>query len=223
MKKLLVLLLCLIMCVCFVSCEYSVAPDSNESNTERPSAPDKDTQEDNKLPKEQSSLWKTAYLDFLETKKDSHLSYTLVYVDGDDIPELYLSGVCEAEGDSICSYKNGIVIEQSLNRTGGGKYIERSGNIINQNGHMGLCYTDVYKLNENGFTKTLNALSKERVEDLGNGEYNTFYEYSIAGEAVSEEAYNAAVNSSFDFTQSVRFNENAVSYDVIKQQISDCK
>ena len=49
--------------------------------------------------------WKTAYLNFLEQEKDSHRSYALVYIDGDDIPELYLSGRDEATGDSVCSSK----------------------------------------------------------------------------------------------------------------------
>ena len=161
--------------------------------------------------------WKTAYLNFLEQKKDSHRSYALVYVDGDDIPELYLSGIAEAEGDSICSYINGTVIEQPLHRIGGGWYIEKSGTVFNRNGHMGQVYTHVYKLVEEGFVLTFEALSSESIND----EYRLYYEYSIGGKPVTESEYNSAVETAVDLKNAVRFNENEVNYDAIRQQIID--
>ncbi|MBQ3202493.1 MAG: hypothetical protein IJB36_02490 [Clostridia bacterium] len=165
--------------------------------------------------------WKTAYLNFLEQEKDSHNSYALVYIDGDDIPELYLSGIAEATGDSICSYKNGAIVEQQLNRIGGGWYIEKSGNVINQNGNMGRIYTHVYQLNEDGFILTFEALSAERVEVLENDEYKLHYEYSIGDKTVNESEYKSAVNAAFNFENAIRLNENEVNYDAIRQQIID--
>ena len=165
--------------------------------------------------------WKTAYLNFLEQEKDSHRSYALVYIDGDDIPELYLSGIDEATGDSVCTYKNGAVIEQQLNRIGGGWYIEKSGNVINQNGKMGRIYTHVYKLNEDGFILTFAALSAERVEVLENDEYKLHYEYSIGDKSANESEYNSAIEAAFDFENAVRLNDNEVNYDTIRQQIID--
>ena len=165
--------------------------------------------------------WKTAYLNFLEQEKDSHNSYALVYIDGDDIPELYLSGISEAIGDSVCTYKNGAAIEQQLNRIGGGWYIEKSGNVINQNGNMGHIYTHVYKLNEDGFILTFEALSAERVEVLENDEYKLHYEYSIGDKSANESEYNSAVKAAFDSKNAVRLNENEVNYNTIRQQIID--
>jgi len=144
-----------------------------------------------------------------------------VYVDGDDIPELYLSGIAEAEGDSICSYINGTVIEQPLHRIGGGWYIEKSGTVFDRNGHMGQIYTHVYKLNENGFALTFEALSTERVEVLENDEYKLHYEYSIGDKTVNESEYNSAVEATFDFENAIRLNENKADYDTIQQQIID--
>ena len=132
-----------------------------------------------------------------------------------------MSGVSEAEGDMICSFKNDIVIYQYLSRTGGGKYIERSGNIINQNGHMGLYYDNVYRLNENGFSKTLNARYTESYEHIGNDEYNTYREYFIDDTQVSEAEYNNAVNTAFDVSKALRLDENAVSYSAILQQLQN--
>ena len=168
-----------------------------------------------------ASDYKQAYLDFLKDKQDSHRLFALVFIDNDDIPELYLKGSSEAEGDMVCSFKNGSIIKQQLNRTGGGKYIPRSGDMINQNGNMGRCYTNVYKLNDSGFTKNFNALSIENVEHIGGEEYNFIYEYFVEDAPVSEAEYNTAVNSAFDFSQAVRLDENAVPYDEIVQQLQN--
>jgi len=163
------------------------------------------------------SQWKGAYLDFIENKKNSYLSYALVYIDGDNIPELYLSGIDEATGDSICAYKNGTIIEQPLHRIGGGWYIEKSGNIANQNGHMGQKHTHVYKLVEEGFVQTFEALFSERIND----EYKPYYEYSIGDELTTEFEYTFAVETAFDFKNAKRINKNEVNYNSIQQQIID--
>ena len=170
--------------------------------------------------------WKTAYLDFIESREsvyDFDYRYALVYVDNDDIPELYAMGVCEADGDLICSYKNGNVIEQHLGRRLGGKYVERSGIIINQNGHMGKYYDNVYKLDQTGFSLILNASYSERYVTLENNDFEIINEYFIDGKTVSKDEYNNAVNSAIDLSQTTEFYEKSVSYDVIKQQIEDCK
>ncbi len=233
----------LVLCVCLISlaallcaCQTSKGLNNETSTTTIPTenaqeAPKENTQTTNKLA---TSEWKTAYLDFIESNNDAYRSYALVFVDNDNVPELYMSGVCEAEGDRICSYKNGAVVGAYMNRICGGKYVERGGSVINQNGHMGRCYTTVYRLDENGFTQTLSALSVEHVEFVenkntedptrpGKEEYIISYEYSIEGQPVSEDEYNAAINAAFDFSQASDFYEIAVSYEEIKQQITDWK
>lgn len=160
--------------------------------------------------------WKTAYLDFLKDKNGEYISFSLVYIDGDDIPELYMNGVSEATGDSISSYKNGKVIEQLLNRTGGGRYIENGGQIFNYNGNFGYYQTHMYQLDNNGFNQTFNAYLMEHL-----GDDKITYEYSVEDKLVSKEEYNTAINAVFDIDNSVKLNENAVSYDAIRQQILD--
>ena len=246
MKKLFLLLLCFtfvaaLLCACQTQFEQNGKPLTTDASTEHtkestdvqkkstPEAPTDPEPTQDVIPnpgtveEPTTPEWKTAYLNFIESKKDSHISFALVYIDDDDIPELYLRGICEAEGDSICSYKNGAVIEQSLKRVGGGRYVEKSGAVINQNGNMGYCYTHVYKLTSDGFALTFSALSVENVEHLGNNEYNISYEYSVENKPVSESEYNAAVGAAFNSALSVRLDENTVKYDVIKQQIMDCE
>ena len=219
MKKLLSIFLCLIFICSITSCDTKEHSSENNGTKENTVATVKSDEIQNATPK--SADYKKAYLEFLKDKQESHRLFALVFIDDDDIPELYLKGVSEAEGDMVCSFKNGAVITQQLNRTGGGKYTPRSGDMINQNGNMGRCYTNVYKLNDSGFTKTFNALSVENVEHIGGEEYNFIYEYFVEDAPVSEAEYNIAVNSAFDFSQAVRLDENAVSYDEIVQQLQN--
>ncbi len=167
--------------------------------------------------------WRRAYLEVIEAEKDSTYRYALVHIDDDDIPELYLYGFSEATGDRVYSYQNGSLFMQHLHRCGGGKYIEQSGMLANVNGHMGRRHTEVYRLDENGFTQTFYALSVEVVETVpegkGDGFYEFSYEYYVEDEQVAEEEYLTAVEASFDFERSVKFSEVLVSYDVIKEQI----
>ncbi len=231
----------LVLCVCLVSLILLLCAcqTPNESNGETPTTtlPAQNIQEAQKDSNQTNNEtttpeWKTAYLEFIENNKGAYTSFSLVFVDDDDVPELYMSGVDEAQGDLLCSYKNGTVVDAYMNRISGGKYVERGGTVINQNGHMGRYYTTVYKLDENGFTKVLSALLVEHVEFVENTddsgrpgaeEYIISYEYSIEGQPVSEDEYNAAIHTSFGFANGVGFYEIAVSYDIIKQQITDWK
>ena len=56
-----------------------------------------------------------------------------------------------------------------------------------------------------------------------NNDFEIINEYFIDGKAVSKAEYNNAVNSAVDLSQTMEFYEKSVSYDVIKQQIEDCK
>lgn len=224
---------------CFLICLYSCQVPTQQNNENTQSSLEENSHTANLSASDESKDdgamfldWKTAYLDFIESRESEYgkesaygfdFRYALVYVDNDDIPELYAMGTCEADGDLICSYKNGRVIEQRLVRMFGGKYIERSGIVINQNGHMGQYYNSVYKLDKNGFSKILNATYTERYVTIENDEFETINEYFVDGKSVSKDEYDAAINASVDLSQTKEFYENSVSYDKIKQQISDCK
>ena len=162
--------------------------------------------------------WKAAYLAYLEESRGTYVSFSLVHIDDDEIPELYLSGNCPAVGDAVCSWKKGQLVDVHLIRIGGGRYAQGSGVLINHNGSTGQIYTHVYQLTEDGFIQTFSALSAER---LSSDSYETTYEYSVEGAPVSEEAYQAAIAAAFPFFQSERLNAHEASYDLIRQQITD--
>jgi len=245
MKKIILsILFCFLICLC--ACQVPTqqnnenTQDSIEESSHTTAAPsENDTPKDD----EETVLdWKTAYLDYVEKRETQYgkesaygfdFYYALVYVDNDDIPELYAMGAYEADGDLICSYKNGRIIEQGLARTRGGKYVERSGVFVNQNGKQGHYYSIVYQLDETGFSPILNASYTERYVPLENDplegvppegdEYEIIKEYFIDDKSVTKDEYDAAINAYVDLSQTVKFYENSVSYDIIKQQIADCK
>ena len=231
-KRILYAIVCLSFCVLALASgraehkpeENTLTTSTSVKTTEAPTgyieATDKTSVVIYEEPSEKNSAeWKTAYLNLLESKKDTHYSYSLVNIDGDNIPELYMSGDCEATGDGVYSYKNGSVVEQRLNRIGGGYYIPKSGKLYNQNGNMGYYYTGIYKLTDEGFVKTFSGSTTERVETMPDGEYELSCEYSIEDKVVSEEQFNTAVSSAFDINSAVALYENTVDYEIIKQQI----
>ena len=168
--------------------------------------------------------WKVAYLKFLDDDvkyNSDRCDYSLVFVDSDNIPELFISGPDSASGERLCSYKNGQLVKQQLNRNGGGSYIERSGVVVNRNGAQGMYYTDVYKLDTNGFIQTFDAHYIERVISRGDEDYDFVYEYFIGDTPVTEDEYRAALNDAFDSSKTVAFHDKAVSYGIIKQQLSN--
>lgn len=167
----------------------------------------------------QSKDWRTAYLDVLESQKDYHVGYALVYIDEDDIPELYLNGDCEATGDALFTYKNGQVIEHRLRRTMGATYIPRAGLIKNTNGNMGYYTTDIYRLTDSGFECIWSGLEVQEAipPENENGDVSFASTFSIGNQTVSEEEYNAAIETIFNTSEAERPHENAVSYDAIVQ------
>ena len=239
-KKILNLIVCFIvmaflLCACYVPIEHGNAPEMNVFTENSQETVITSEQSPNPLPSPDYSEffdlsstpeWVIAYFDLVESrdyaKDDPYCLYALVYVDGDDIPELYLSGRYEADGDRIYSYKNGRLVEQYMNRIGGGRYIERSGWVMNQNGHMGRCYTSIFTLGESGFTQHFTGVEDEHVTWTGD-DYQFSYEYKIDGNIVSEDAYNAAIKALFDLERSKEFYDAGVSYDTIKQQLIDWK
>ena len=225
MKKILISFLCLVISLVFLSCENNIVPKSGLSNTEQPTTPALQDETPNTIPV--PSDWRTAYLNIIESRQgfdSSYAAYALVHIDNDDIPELYILGRFQAEGDIIYSYKNGNILEQRLDRMYGGEYIERSGKMINKNGSTGTYVTHAYVLDNSGFTQTLNGYYTVRYEYIGEGKgdetYNEIRKYFINGKSVSEDEYHNAVNSSFNFSQATKFYEQSVSYNEIKQLLS---
>ena len=221
----------LTMLFCFSICLFSCQAPTQQNNENMENLNDtiSETSASNQCTLEEAecSAWKTAYFDFIiqrEMEYERGFCYALAHIDNDDIPELYIVGICEADGDLVCSYKNGQIIEQNLSRKCGGKYVEKSGFIINQNGHQGRYYDDIYKLDETGFSQILRGTDTEHYTQLENGNYDILHEYLINDQSVTKDEYEAAINACIDLSQTSKLCcETSVSCKVIIQQIQNFK
>lgn len=187
--------------------ESSVRPDSEEEQTGN---------QKNEIP---HTEWKHAYADFLENNKETEdgsdlivgpeCRLSLIYLDDDNIPEVFddIEQV-EAAGEAVLSYQNGKVIYIRTPRLGT-MYIERSGLLYTDTGHMG-CYP-VF----------INQLKDGKFQEIGHGERDELYDdnsnflgnkYTWEDKPVTEKEYNARIDSLFD-REKGQFPQNWQTYD----------
>lgn len=186
-------------------------------------------------PKQTVPAWKSAYINYIEGRGNtkSNCDYRLVYVDSDSIPELFISGSCEAEGSTICTYSGGRVVAEQMSRIGGAYYIPKSGLVYNCNGNSGYYRTVVYRLSNGKFTQLFEGLNTVDAQEImnENGEYeyipvSKYFLYDASGNEyeVTEEEYLNASGKYFNTANSealYRYNDSSMSkYPYIKQQIN---
>ncbi|WP_176762298.1 hypothetical protein [Eubacterium oxidoreducens] len=100
--------------------------------------------------------WREAYLDYLTSDDDlinygDSFTYTLIYLDDNDIPEIFIDSGVEAGGQMIATYYDGKVTEQHFSRIGS-QYIEKTGLVYTNTGHMDYYPLSITKLENGEFT-----------------------------------------------------------------------
>ena len=119
-----------------------------------------------------SEPWRQAYSDYVKkAAKEGYNSFNLIYVDNDDVPELFLGSGIEVTGERLCTYHNGKIVEQTLYRTYSTSYIENSGLIQNYYGSQGCYGIEIYKLENGKFTMLHTAYIEEGYSE----DYGEFY------------------------------------------------
>ena len=163
--------------------------------------------------------WKQAYIDYIEGRFSANTTYNLVYVDNDNIPELYIGGFYEEDGDTIISYKNGNIVSLHFDNCGSGRYIEKKGLLYNDHGIMSYFYTRyicIYKLDSKGFSNILDSYIEQSYNSVTNKKYEYFY---INEKEVTMEEYEKALNNAFNISKSKELAEKRFSFNEIKQKI----
>ncbi len=100
--------------------------------------------------------WKRAYVADIKRNKQADpagsefFNYALIYLDDDDIPELFISGDSTMLGEFVLTFHEGQIMEQHLNDMGS-TYIPRTGLIENLYGRMGYYGDTVFKLQNHKF------------------------------------------------------------------------
>ncbi|MCD8153520.1 MAG: hypothetical protein LUF78_02300 [Clostridiales bacterium] len=145
--------------------------------------------------------WKDTYIAYIreaENEVAGH-QYALVYIDDNEIPELYIEATASVEGDRVCTVgTDGSLVVFDLSRMGGFRYVERSGRFSNENTNMGVYFVRNYTLADGVF---------EDVEtERGQSEYDYTvqdYVYTWNGETVTEEEFNSRWNAFMDLSQAI--------------------
>jgi hypothetical protein len=161
-----------------------------------------------------SADWKKLYRDYLEefmNREDLYISqykdsleYSMIYVDYDDIPELFItgSGHVVSAGSVFCWIDNGSVSEQdSMSSV---LYIEKTGLMRKDSGWTGKVSVTIYSLSSG----KLNTVA------YGNASIPTD-QYSWNDIEVSESEYYSKSSEYFNESQSKNAAKNTYSYSQI--------
>lgn len=144
---------------------------------------------------EKFATWQEAYTAYIE-RRDSMVSeyvhYSLIYVDDDEIPELYIDSGGMATGEFVVSFYDGKVGVMNRGRVGL-RYMEYGGLLFSQSGNMGFYPCNIYRL------------EKGRFSEIGTGWYSESYDgenidmsYFWEGSPVTEAEYEAHIGELID-------------------------
>lgn len=150
------------------------------------------------------ATWKEAYSDFIiklhvtEGFDKGNFEYSLIYVDDNDIPELYINTRVMASGEIVVSFYDGKIRSMNRDRVGI-EYIEYGGLLYNMAGAMGYYPCNIYMLEKGEFTEIGTGSEYERQDD----EQNIYFEYLWEGKEVTEAEYMAHINNLIDTSKCV--------------------
>ena len=139
--------------------------------------------------------YRAAYLSYLkEFEYADECTYSLIYVDDDDIPELVIDNGYEAAGCIVLTFHDGALDawqSSRLNFT----YIERGNLICNSDGHMGYYYDFVYTIRDGKWEYVDGGVWGDPPEGPQFDENDDYiYVYQWDKEEVSEEEYERRLN-----------------------------
>ncbi len=160
------------------------------------------TEDENDSKRPVSEEWKQAYLDLMKKPGGDNVKYKLVYIDDDDIPELYILGNTVAQGDMLCTYREGEVWGIHMYNYGL-SYLERQNSFCDSGGRMDSYFDYVYSLEDEGAIMwhkgEFGAGDNSRVECDAEG--NPIYVYNWDGEEVSKKEYEENLEEAYDETK----------------------
>lgn len=166
-----------------------------------------------------SQPWCQAYLEalpgiFEDPSYLDMLTYTLIYLDGDDIPEVFIEGDCEAAGEIVLTYHDGEVCELWLPRLGT-QYIPGTGLLYTCTGHMDYYPVTITCLNDGSFDLVAEGdyyMSEETYAALAEDpDAEIVYTYEWDGVEITEEEFEDHIAEYYDMDNSV-YPDNFYSY-----------
>lgn len=157
--------------------------------------------------------WQQAYISYINKNRgqyglyrdDDKTRYSLINVNDDDIPELYINYGSTAEGDIICTYNNGAINEQVM-WNNGFSYLPEQNLFRDSGGHMGNFYDKIYIIDEGEFILMYSGSYElfETVSDYHEADEGPIiHGYWEGQEVFSLEEYMGLLNNYYDTQQSV--------------------
>ena len=175
-------------------------------------------QEQDRIEQDDSCLeeWKQAYLNYLEEDDYADTcTYSLIYVDDDDIPEMVVDTGGEARGCQFLTFHDHVLdVWQSdrLNVT----YIERGNLICNSDGKMGYYFDNVYTIQDGKWVYVDGGVwgdGPDGVQIDENDNWLVFFYWTGKepwnweeywdGEEITGEEYDARLNAIYPMKQSM--------------------
>ena len=155
-----------------------------------------------------------AYLAYLDDFKPAgDCTYSLIYVDEDDTPELVINSGYEAGGCILLTFHEGVLDEWQSSRLNF-TYIEKGNLICNSDGNMGYYYDYVYTIQDGKWEYVDGGVwgdPSDGPQFDENEEY--IYVYQWDGEEVSEEEYGNRLNEVYPLDQA----RQAGKYYILKE------
>ena len=155
------------------------------------------------------ATWQEAYIDYIN-KPESTIwtlkngsDYSLIYVDDDDIPELYIHTGIMGTGTFIVSFYDGNVRAMYRER-GGIEYMEFGGLLYSNWGNSGFDPFNVYMLEKGEFSE-IGTGWDHWVNLFDDAEPQ--FEYFWEGNPVTEAEYEACISKLIDTTQCIEPTE----------------
>lgn len=163
-----------------------------------------------------TDAWKEAYIDYINDKLNywatnygsqstQRYHYKLVDVNGDAIPELYSGFGCTAQGDTLCTYSNGHVVEQWM-WIGGFRYVEGQNIFSSTGGNMGYYYNEIRSIQD----EAMPLVDYFTYEMLAGGYPTQNYQYYWNDMPISEADYHNRLSQYFDEDQLLSPYDNTV-------------
>lgn len=180
--------------------DTSDAESTAESTEESSTTPEEPVIDDTANMKD----WELAYYEYLNAlESNASFTYSLIYVDDDNIPELVIDTGYEAGGCMLLTWHNNRTDVLQTSRLYF-NYIEKENLLCNQEGNMGYYYDDVYTIKNGKWEYLCGGTYQDgpdgpAVDDEG----NSIYIYAWNGENTSKEEYDEKLNAVYQLDQSV--------------------
>lgn len=160
-----------------------------------------------------------AYLDLLGKDVANGFTYSLIYVDDDDIPELVIDSGYEAGGCIVLTFHDGVMDGWQSSRLYF-TYIERGNLICNSEGNMGHYYDWVYTIRNGKWCYVDGGVygdppDADRPQLDENGELIYVYRWGEEEEVVSEEEYEECLKQVYPIEQQKRPQKYYILKDIL--------